>query len=201
MTSSIRLKRDQSEELLDRLYAEDYYWYLSSYEYHFKFLKDLAIECVQCGNSVLDIGCGEGQLAFAIDTVASLTKTFRYEGFDASPIAIKKATNRNKQFVSGLTTKFRVRRFEDLPEKHVKQTDTVVFGNILSVLVDPEDHIEMVRRYLKKYRANYFIIYELERFPTDKFREEWKLIQEYHNEAILTLEKPKLRRKIEVYQV
>ncbi len=189
------LKNDQSEEVLEDLYGEkDYYWYLRSQEFCETFLKPMADIINEIGGSVLDVGCGEGQLSQFIDVP--------YCGIDASPTAIDKA----RQTYHDRNASFGVFRLENFIEEwkgslYIDDFQTVVFGGIMEVLVAPEERVRLARSYMDRFDSEYLIIYDLKRLDEAPFKSNFQLIQRIS--ATVNLEgipKVKRSRKILVFK-
>jgi SAM-dependent methyltransferase len=166
MTSSLILKNNQTEEQLARMYGEeDYYWYLRSHQFSETFLKEIGRIVNHFPGAVLDIGCGEGQLAEHI--------TVPYTGIDACQEAIYKAQAR---FAAENRT-FGVVRLENFEAEILGGPfDTIVFGGILEVLVAPDQRLRLVQHYMEKYDATCLIVYDLLRFNDTFLRDEYDRI-------------------------
>lgn len=185
---TIKLNINQSPEELNEIYYDDYYWYLKSQPFKDAFLKPLGLIIDSLGDYVLDVGCGEGQLAEFVNAT-------NYVGIDGSEVAINKAEFfHNRPFEL-----FFQDRIED---PHVVGLfDTIVFGGLLHVLIAKENHIEFIQMYIDRYDSNHFIIYDLADLDTDHIKSEFKMIRTLFARAeVEGLQEIKKRRKIEVYQ-
>lgn len=163
------LNINQTPEELKELYDNDYYWYLRSQEFGDTFLRTIGTIASVLGDlpkKVLDIGCGEGQLAQFIEC--------GYFGFDGSETAIARAEQRYK----GQPIDFAVGRFENPPALGCPIT-TAIFGGVLEVLVKPQYRVAFIERYCSTYSLQYFIIYDLMRLDTSLIEEFYTLIGEY----------------------
>lgn len=192
------LNINQTPEELQKLYEDDYYWYLRSPEFQDTFLSRIGWLCnFYTGSSgrILDVGCGEGQLAEYIG------RTFnRYYGFDGSVTAIRKNREIGGRLLQG--------RIEDPPfDPKRYRFDVVVFGGILEVLIKPERRLDFVNLYRDKYTCRYFIVYDLERLDTLPLMKVHQLLystileaQSPKNNKGESIPAVKLRRKIMVFE-
>ena len=186
MDSSI-LNINQSSAELSKIYTEDYYYYLRSQAFCEAFLQPLG-ECINdLGFPCLDVGCGEGQLAEFVEVP--------YHGIDGSRVAIETA----KTVLEKPTRTFQVARLENYPLETRERFGTIVFGGILSVLINPEKRVDLLRLY-QRLKPEFFIVYDLEILETEQLDEEFKLVEEYHATANIDLQDVKRHRKILVYQ-
>ena len=188
MTSSIKLKRDQSQERLTEMYdEEDLYWYLRSQSFCDLFLDPMGKLISELGNSCLDVGCGEGQLSQFVDC--------DYYGIDASESAIKAA---KKWFP---LRDFEVARLEEY--EHSRLADVVVFGGILQVLVERESHVSLLEKYIESCDANYVIVFDLQRFDSSHLQNRFNLVRGWYARANIEgeLQEVKRNRKVEVYKI
>ena len=150
------------------------------------FLEPLGDRINQLGNSCLDVGCSTGYLS---QYVAG-----RYIGIDISFTAIslaRKAYPDRDFHVDKVRSGWQW--IADAP------VDTVVFGNVLHIYVDPSERINALRSYVPY--TKYLIIYELEMFDHNPISKEFKLIDEIHGCVNLDIEEVKRHRKILVYEV
>lgn len=179
----------QAIDFDQRLYENNYYHYLRSDEFKRCFLDPIAQQLRTRGiESVLDIGCGEGQLA------GSLGNEVRYFGLDASPKAIESA----RQRYANWETNFIVARFEEFIEwDHVTTYEALVFGNILEVLVKEECRLPLIKSYIRVFKPRYIVVYDLTRLETSSWpKPEW----EHYASANLELDPDcKRHRKILIY--
>jgi len=189
MTSSI-LKNNQSEEVLARLYgADDYYWYLRSPEFSQTFLKEIGRIVNHFPGGVLDVGCGEGQLAHWIKSP--------YTGIDACEKAVYKAMDKNSGHPNAT---FWVSRLEDC-QSLVGGFDCIVFGGILEVLIKPEERLNLVKHYMERFNATCLVVYDLLRFNDHFLQEEYDRIHRFEGEVDLPQIIPqKRKRQILVYR-
>lgn len=187
------LNLNQSPEELKDLYDKDYYWYLRNEQFCNKFLKRIGAVASMLGTipkKVLDVGCGEGQLAQYIEC--------GYYGFDGSKSAIARAKSRYRD----QSIDFEVARFEDPPVTGCTFT-TAVFGGILEVLIKPECRREFIYKYVCQYDLRYFIVYDLERLFTGDLEHIYELVGEYRGsvDEMSGLPDVKRHRKILVFKV
>lgn len=192
------LNLNQSQEELDKVYSGNYYWYLRSWEFREKFLIPLGDLINKLGLPVLDVGCGEGQLATYV--------AVRYHGIDCSAVAIERASS--LAYSNGVSTEpekslrtFCVARFEDFYSPEVK-AKTVVFGGLFSVLIKPERYLDFIQLYIERFDPSYFIIYDLERTDLTEVNKHFHIIYEHHAVADLpSLQEVKRYRKFLCYKV
>lgn len=169
ITLSDMLNLNQTPDELVDLYDKDYYWYLRSQAFSDMFLSKIGCVASLLGKypkKVLDVGCGEGQLAQYVSC--------GYLGFDGSKSAIDRALNRYR----GQPLSFEVARFEDPPMVGGVFT-TAVFGGVLEVLVKPEHRLDFIQKYITLYRLQYFIVYDLERLDTWPLEHPYQIIGEF----------------------
>lgn len=190
MTSSI-LNLDQSPEELNEVYRTNYYWYLDSKPYRKAFLKRLGKIINDIGLRCVDVACGEGWLADYVRVP--------YMGFDGSVLAIHRAKKKRRH------GEFHVGRIErpslsEKPTCFIAPFATIVFGNLLAVVVKPRCHVAFLESYLR-FWPRYFIVYDLETVDTSAIQERFTLTAEHH--AVVNMpeiEEVKRHRKIEVYR-
>lgn len=188
MTFSIELKNTTSEDRLDEMYAEDYYWYLKCPQFVSCFLRPLGDIIAELGGPCLDIGCGEGWLSDYVENI-------EYHGIDLSREAIDYARTRRPQ------RSFEIARFETYPEQTERQFRTVVFGNILWYYVKPNDYVRLLRHYQACFGCRYLVVYDLYPLDTTDIDKHFKLIHSFDAKADVTdLQQIKLRRKVRVYE-
>ena len=197
------LSLNQSPEELTNVYDVDYYDYLASPQFRHAFLEPLAERINSYKLPVLDVGCGEGNLAQYISVP--------YYGFDGSDTAIQKAIEKNwsgpekaaypeSKNPKGIK-KFCVARLETFNEQEFN-FGTIVFGGILKVLVKAEQRIPLLNQYIKRFDPKYILIYDLEELDHEPISNEFKLIDEYHATAdVPGLQEIKKHRKILTYQM
>lgn len=187
------LNINQPPTELEQLYGEkDYYWYLRSAPFREMFLTPLGL-CIAAlpgVESVLDVGCGEGQLGDHINP------PIRYTGFDGSVSAIA----RGLSYSPGKD--LRLGRMEH-PEVTVQSHyDVVVLGGLLSVLVKPEHHMDFVEMYLHFFTPSYLAIYDLQRLDTYTLDTTFPAAHRYASEVTLEgIEPVKRLRKFIIYKV
>jgi len=173
------------------MYEKDFYWYLKSQEFANTFLYPLGNYVNKYGNSVLDVGCGEGQLSDHVYT--------KYTGVDASIKAIEKAKHRTKD--DGSVSFFLGRLEEFKTWELIPPYDVVVFGGIMEVLVEPCYRAELALEYLEWFHARILIIYDLERLDHSVFDRKFECLEELHGRVrIKGLIPQKEKRKILVYK-
>lgn len=187
------LNLDQSPEELNDLYNRDYYWYLRSQHFCDKFLKRIGTVASMLGTlpkKVLDVGCGEGQLAQYVEC--------GYHGFDGSESAISRAKNRYRD----QPLYFEVARLEEPPITGCTFT-VAVFGGILEVLIKPEERKKFIYKYACQYDLRYFIVYDLERLYTGDLELIYELIGEYYGsvDEMNNLPDVKRHRKVLIFKV
>lgn len=167
------LNLNQSPEELADLYGErDYYAYLRSPQFKHTFLKQIG-ELIHeiCGDwgRVLDVACGEGQLAEFVRC--------DYCGIDGSAKAIERgilAQIGDRHRFPLLTA-----RMED-PPSDIGYFNTIVFGGVLEVLIKPDHRVEFVNLYRDRYQATHFIVYDLERLDTGPLESTHRKLREIH---------------------
>lgn len=170
----ITLNVEQSNDELNDIYRNDYYWYLKSPQFREKFLIPLGKRIMTYGTSCIDVGCGEGWLAGYLSC--------RYVGFDGSRVAIERA---QKEFNGNPFKQFRVGRIEDPSIEWFPQgwyfPDVIVFGGIFSVLITRDSHIDLLRLYEETFQgmAKKFIIYDLQELDTSQIEKEYNLVDQY----------------------
>lgn len=176
----------QSAEELDKLARQGYYRYLRSAEFCEAFLKPLAALIHSLGVcNVLDVGCNYGTLSRFVSC--------GYVGFDASPVYVEMAREQYKRqlFTQG--------RMED--PQLTGEFEAVVFGNLLEVLVKPEERVAFMQMYHERYQAKYLIVYDLVRLDHAPLDKAFKRIHRYYATAnISTLIDEKRHRKILGYR-
>ena len=183
----------QTPEELNEIHGpQDYYDYLRSPEFQRSVLKPLAAMVNRLGASCLDVGCGQGYLGQYVDG--------QYLGFDGSQTAIDHARENNPG-------EFRVARFEDLEEvfrivsDFSTQFDTIVFGNLLSVLIKPESYVEFLESYVKRFSAKFLIVCDLQTLDTTAIDRRFSCrFRHYGNVQLPGLQEIKKARKILLYK-
>ena len=183
------LRHNDSAETLDQYYRDGRWSYLGSPQYAAAYLQPLAAMCV--GDAVLDVGCGEGWLAGHIGGR-------QYVGFDASRVAIERA---RRVFRNCARDRFFVGRLED-PPFLINGPDTIVFGNILEVLVKPECRLPLIDLYVTKYRPQRVIVYDMEKLDTRPIEDKYRLVAEHHGYCEVPPEGPaaKWSRKLIAFE-
>mgnify|MGYP005812530077 FL=1 len=192
MTSSM-LKNNQSEEALAKMYGQDdYYWYLRSPQFAETFLKEIGRIVNHFEGGVLDVGCGEGQLAPWVKVP--------YVGIDACVVAINKAEDRWGG--DRLDRSFWVSRLENIESIPTsRDVDSIVFGGILEVLVNPEERLNLVKQYMEKFNATCLVVYDLLRFDDSFLQAEYDRIYRFEGEVDMPEIIPqKRKRQILVYR-
>lgn len=193
------LKRNIPDSRLKEMYQdEDYYWYLKSDEFQRAFLQPLGNFAKTLGDSVLDVGCGEGWLWPHV-------KPMRYLGIDASEDAIRTAEKTHEQKTTAPPNPDWLHcRFEDYTKDKrpwFMEFDVVVFGGILDVLVREEHRRELIDHYIKETNCKHIIIYDLQRLNAS-FMDGFHLEAEVHNTVDMTdIVWVKRHRKILIYKV
>jgi SAM-dependent methyltransferase len=178
---SLMLNVDQHPDELADLYRERYYWYLQSSQFRETFLRPLGDIINRLGCPCLDVGCGEGWLADYVSVP--------YVGFDGSTVAIRGARQAHpgKLFHHG-----RIER----PTCYVPPYSSIVFGNLLQVLVKEECRVAFLESYLV-FLPRYLIVYDLEILKTAPIRERFEVIEELHATAdVPNLQDVKRHRQI-----
>src|SRR5690606_39841090 len=90
-------------------------------------------------------------------------------------------------------------RFPDDPPIGKEQYDTIVFGNILDVVVKPEQRLALVEKYLR-FRPSRIIIYDLERLDVTPFNHRFGHPTVKTGSVSLPIDEVKRHRKILVYE-
>lgn len=151
------LNLNQLGEELDEIYSRDFYWYLKCDEFVLQFLKPLARALNALGESVLDVGCGEGQLQPLLDVP--------YRGIDASNYAIMRAmdcVSKQRMFeCARLEDYYRSGSYKYLP---YRPFGTILFGNVLEVIIKVDKRRHLIDQYVNYFQAKYVAIYEMEHF-------------------------------------
>lgn len=192
------LKNNQDGELLNRLYQEDYYWYLESAPFINKFGRAIAAWVQELGDSVLDLGCGTGWLA------GLLPGEYSYVGLDGSQVAIERA---RKKYPKRKFINYRIERLVELGNTlpGIDKFDTLVLGGMLETLVEPTMRITLIQELQQIFSARSLIVYDLERLDTTQFNNRWIRLGEEHGtitvEELPDLVGAKRRRKIVVYDL
>ena len=186
MTSCL-LNVDQSPAELNRIYQDDYYWYLRDQVFCDSVVRVVGDKVNELGGYCLDVGCGEGQLSDYVTT--------GYLGFDGSQKAIENA----RRLHPGL--QFKVSRFETPPSLPDYQFDTVVFSNLLTVLVKPDSHVLFIQKYLRAYSPLAFIVVDLLGLDTKKIEKVFHLTSyEEMTAPVPDLMEVKRHRKVLVFE-
>ena len=150
------------DELDGPVHGEDYYWYLRSSHYRKAVMEPAGLILTALRGrmtSILDVGCGEAVLGDYVE---------EYYGFDGSQVAIDKAKERWSDNRAWMLDRVQVGRIEDPPAVR-GNVDVVVFGGLLSVLVDPERQHEFFDLYADRYRPRYFLVIDI-------FRTEFRVL-------------------------
>lgn len=187
MTTSPRhwLLRDISQQRLDEMYTEDYYWYLRADEFRSKFLQPIGTWVSKNGGPVLDVGCGEGWLAEYIDTP--------YAGIEGSTIAVQRATEYHP------TKQFYHANIIDPPD--LGEFKTAVFGGILHCLIKQEYHSSFLEAYRAKYGLQYMVIYDLSIADWSALDSAYLLVTSWVGSvAVPGINRTKRNRKVGIYQ-
>lgn len=174
------LSLNQSPDELRELYERDYYWYLRSPQFAEAFLRPLGHLIDSLGTSVLDMGCGEGQLSDYVK--------YPYYGIDGSARAVEQAQALGRNVHGG--------RIED---PCITLTfDVIVFGGILEVLIKPEGRVPLLEMYAGRFKARHLVVYDLERLDTSLIERHFgPPVFECHRVAEgIETEEVKRRRKI-----
>lgn len=184
VTSSM-LNVDLTPEDLSEIYETNYYWYLNSQPFRDVLLQPLGQIINRRGLPCLDVGCGEGWLAAHV--------TVPYVGFDGSAIAIRRAKARHPDKL------FHCGRLEN-PTCSIPRHSTIVFGNLLAVLVREECYVDFLEMYRERFAPAVLIVYDLERTDLSAIRQRYRLLEEYHASVKLPdIEKVKRHRQIVVF--
>ena len=170
MTSSIKLKHNLSADHLNQTYEDDYYAYLRSDAFKDTFMAKIGHHIRT--KSVLDVGCGEGQLAEFVGG--------SYIGIDGSAVAIANAIETYKGDHSKY---FEVGRIENPPK--LGHVQVVVFSAILDFMVEPESYIPLFDMYAQLYQPEMFIICDLVR---GEFAELKKVYKPKYKDWVATVE-------------
>lgn len=187
------LNVNQSPEELEQVHgAADYYAYLRSPEFVEAFTRPVADIVNRLGKPVLDAGCGDGALAEHVSVA--------YAGFDGSAAAVARLQARHATPDGGCGVLAWVGRLEE--PRPAGAFPTVVFSGILEVLVRPEARVPLLELYRRTYRAEHFVICDLERLDTSAIEARYgPPLEETHRVAANPggLPDVKLRRKILLY--
>lgn len=160
MTSCL-LNVNQPPSELNRIYEDDYYWYLRDpifCESIFRPVGD-SVNSLRC--PCLDVGCGEGQLSDYVNVP--------YLGFDGSVCAIRQARKLHPAH------EFYAWRFEDPPHLDSRKFGTIVMSNLLEVLIKSEWHVRFAQQYLRYYHATYLVVVDLIRLNTSMLEKAFHL--------------------------
>jgi ubiquinone/menaquinone biosynthesis C-methylase UbiE len=114
-------------------------------------LNALILENIPDTDTIVDIGCGTGDLAAGLKTKAN-----HVIGVDKSPKMLEEARKRFEK--DGKNIDLRIGELEHLPLRE-NEADTAVVNMVLHHLPDPEKSFREVHRVLKK--GNTFIIVDL----------------------------------------
>lgn len=141
-------------ELADLYGPQDYYWYLRSPAFQTAFLQPMG-ESLSGLGSILDVGCGEGQLA---DHVPGA----EYVGLEGSARAVRRARIKRPK------ADVRLGRIEQpgLCFPPEARFNVLVFGGVLEVLVRPEKRVGFLDAYRQRFGAKFVLIYDLLRLDT-----------------------------------
>jgi len=180
-------KLEVTAEKLDETFRSNYYSYLHSEEFEKTFLTRVGAQINLRGRSCLDVGCGEGWLSKFVNNNIS------YVGIEGSKVAVGRAA------VKYPHRTFLVDRIDKYPFHCSGTFDTIVFGGILDVYIEPEQRIPFLESYLK-FGPQHFIIYDLERLDHQPLSERFKLVHEEHHSVEMELQEVKKHRKILVYE-
>lgn len=194
------LNINQNIEELNLLYLQDYYWYLKSFSFKNKCLLNI-LSVIPEGKAILDVGCGEGQL---FDCIDDYDLRYNYHGIDASSIAIEMA-NQKKRFHNDNKFGFTADRIENPSFESSLNFHTIVFGNIIEILIKPEYRVPFISLYVTKYKPQQFIIYDLDRLNTREIDLQYNLssmLEIYIDEKSLpNLMEAKRRRILKRYTI
>jgi len=178
-----------SPDHLRNIYDENFYWYLSSKEFHTTFLQPIGEIVNEKNLPCLDVGCGEGQLCQHVQTP--------YHGIDGSSTAIENA----KKLFPHAT--FEVSRFEDFNSDklhtYTKKFGTIVFGGVLEVLIKADRRVDFLN-YYKKFNPQWFVVYDLLRLDTSGIDAAFEKVSEQQASVEMDILEVKKHRKILVYK-
>ena len=140
------LNLNQSQEELNKIYDDEYYWYLKSPQFCEQMHKVVGEIVNSFRQSCLDVGCGEGWLSDYVRVP--------YTGIDGSCVAIIRALHKNSK------NRFFVDRFE---KPHLRgYFPTVIFSGILQVLVKPKWRRFLLDEYVNLFGVKQFVVCDLE---------------------------------------
>lgn len=191
MIISNAFKRQQTQTRLDQVHgSENYYWYLYCEETKRKALNPLGDIIQRLGGSCLDIGCGGGWLANYVGNI-------QYTGIDASSEAIRNARENHSDH-----RQFEVVRLEDFINQNTnRQFDTLIFGNVLWLLVKSDYYVSIIKQFINCFNSKYFIIYDLQRLKTKDIDNYYECIEAFGIELdIPNIPSIKRYRQVKVYQ-
>lgn len=146
------LNINQSPEELDKIYRDDYYWYLREPIFCEAVCRPAGDAVNALGFPCLDVGCGEGQLSQYIKVP--------YTGFDGSRQSIRNAKEAYP------CQEFHVGRLENPPLLPSHRFGTIIFSNLLEVLIKPEWYLRFIQMYLDRYESTNFVVVDLLRLDT-----------------------------------
>lgn len=136
----IKSRYNKEAEYYDDLYSEDYEYYPSN-----RLRRDLVNDILtDCGNvdTVLDIGCGTGQV-----TLTLLEEGFDVEGFDFAEKMVNQAQNNLRE--QGYNPN-RIKQGDLLEDDIFDQRyDSALAIGVLPHFEDPEPPISAIRQYVK----------------------------------------------------
>lgn len=138
----------ETQQRVNEQHKEDLWFYLrSNGRDYFKLLADLI---VSYGNSVLDVGCGEGLV------LKHLPKDFRYVGIDLSNFIITRNCMKDKsRLIHFYTT--------DMYNPNItSKFDVILFAGTFTIL-SKEEIYKLVRLYADKFMPKFILIADIKK--------------------------------------